>query len=63
MASDDKDDDTCPGCSLPLHEPYIKCGQCPGYNLCASCFSNGYESDCHKNDHSYQIITTKFPIF
>lgn len=63
MAPEEKEEETCPGCSSVLLEPFMQCGVCADYQLCLHCFRTGFESKTHKNDHCYQIITKKFPLF
>ncbi|XP_061427196.1 transcriptional adapter 2-alpha isoform X1 [Lethenteron reissneri] len=54
----------CPGCSSYLVEPYIKCSQCgpPPLLLCLQCFAQGLELRSHRSEHSYEIVTTDFPV-
>uniref|UniRef100_H2YUS2 Transcriptional adapter n=1 Tax=Ciona savignyi TaxID=51511 RepID=H2YUS2_CIOSA len=53
----------CKGCGTDLVEPYVRCAECNDYKTCLECFSRGFESDEHLNNHKYQIITNQFAIF
>ncbi|XP_020706684.1 transcriptional adapter 2-alpha-like isoform X1 [Athalia rosae] len=55
-------DPVCSACKLTLSEPYIRCVECRKTEICSNCFSNGAESNTHKNNHSYVIIKNEFPI-
>ncbi|XP_066465276.1 transcriptional adapter 2-alpha [Eleutherodactylus coqui] len=54
----------CRGCSSYLMEPFIKCAECgpPEFLLCLQCFSRGFEYKKHQSDHSYEIMTSDFPV-
>uniref|UniRef100_A0A670Z4C8 Transcriptional adapter n=1 Tax=Pseudonaja textilis TaxID=8673 RepID=A0A670Z4C8_PSETE len=54
----------CRGCSSYLAEPYIKCAECspPPFLLCLQCFTRGFEYKKHQSDHSYEIMTSNFPV-
>ncbi|CAK8680397.1 transcriptional adapter 2-alpha-like [Clavelina lepadiformis] len=64
MEKSDKVERACPGCSSEIAEPYIKCAECgpEAYRICFSCFTKGFESGSHENNHKYEIITNDFPI-
>uniref|UniRef100_F6VKM8 Transcriptional adapter n=1 Tax=Ciona intestinalis TaxID=7719 RepID=F6VKM8_CIOIN len=53
----------CKGCGVNLVEPYVRCAECENFKMCLECFSRGFESEQHLNNHKYQIITNKFAIF
>uniref|UniRef100_A0AAA9SC15 Transcriptional adapter n=1 Tax=Bos taurus TaxID=9913 RepID=A0AAA9SC15_BOVIN len=54
----------CRGCSSYLMEPYIKCAECgpPPFFLCLQCFTRGFEYKKHQSDHTYEIMTSDFPV-
>uniref|UniRef100_A0A8C0HAX2 Transcriptional adapter n=1 Tax=Chelonoidis abingdonii TaxID=106734 RepID=A0A8C0HAX2_CHEAB len=54
----------CRGCSSYLMEPYIKCAECgpPPFLLCLQCFTRGFEYKKHQSDHTYEIMTSDFPV-
>ncbi|KAI7800634.1 putative transcriptional adapter 2-alpha [Triplophysa rosa] len=58
------DNPPCRGCSSYLVEPYIKCAECgpSPFLLCLQCFTRGYEYKKHQSDHTYEIMTSDFPI-
>ncbi|XP_069082676.1 transcriptional adapter 2-alpha isoform X1 [Pleurodeles waltl] len=62
--SDPFDKPPCKGCSSYLMEPYIKCAECgpPPFLLCLQCFTRGFEYKKHQSDHSYEIMTSDFPV-
>ncbi|CAH2221323.1 transcriptional adapter 2-alpha isoform X2 [Pelobates cultripes] len=65
VAVDDPfDKPPCRGCSSYLMEPYIKCAECgpPEFLLCLQCFSRGFEYKKHQSNHSYEIMTSDFPV-
>eukprot|EP00835_Amoeboradix_gromovi_P002713 NODE_159_length_16647_cov_0.251390.p5 type:complete len:438 gc:universal NODE_159_length_16647_cov_0.251390:8715-10028(+) len=42
----------------------IKCAECQDFDLCVECFSQGVETQLHKNNHDYHICDPlAFPIF
>ncbi|KAF3816706.1 hypothetical protein GH733_014054, partial [Mirounga leonina] len=45
-------------------EPYIKCAECgpPPFFLCLQCFTRGFEYKKHQSDHTYEIMTSDFPV-
>ena len=45
-------------------EPYIKCAECgpPPFFLCLQCFTRGFEYKKHQRDHTYEIMTSDFPV-
>ncbi|XP_055514174.1 transcriptional adapter 2-alpha isoform X4 [Leucoraja erinacea] len=64
FVSDPFDQPPCRGCSSYLMEPYIKCADCgpPPLLICLQCFTRGFEYKKHQSDHSYEIMTSDFPI-
>ncbi|XP_048468582.1 transcriptional adapter 2-alpha isoform X1 [Stegostoma tigrinum] len=64
FGSDPFDQPPCRGCSSYLMEPYIKCADCgpPPLLICLQCFTRGFEYKKHESDHSYEIMTSDFPI-
>uniref|UniRef100_A0A8C5MBJ9 Transcriptional adapter n=2 Tax=Leptobrachium leishanense TaxID=445787 RepID=A0A8C5MBJ9_9ANUR len=62
--SDPFDKPPCRGCSSYLMEPYIKCAECgpPAFLLCLQCFTRGFEYKKHQSNHSYEIMTSDFPV-
>ncbi|KAF6097518.1 transcriptional adaptor 2A [Phyllostomus discolor] len=64
FSSDPSDKPPCRGCSSYLMEPYIKCAECgpPPFFLCLQCFTRGFEYKKHQNDHTYEIMTSDFPV-
>ncbi|XP_013387803.1 transcriptional adapter 2-alpha [Lingula anatina] len=52
----------CPGCTITLQEPYIRCAECP-VQTCLHCFARGLEVDRHKSDHNYIVIKHDFSLF
>ncbi|KAG8451330.1 hypothetical protein GDO86_003515 [Hymenochirus boettgeri] len=64
FGNDPFDKPPCKGCSSYLMEPYIKCAECgpPAFLLCLQCFSRGFEYKKHQSDHSYEIMTSNFPV-
>ncbi|KAM3854721.1 transcriptional adapter 2-alpha isoform 2-T2 [Vipera latastei] len=64
FSNDPFDKPPCRGCSSHLAEPYIKCAECgpPPFLLCLQCFTRGFEYKKHQNDHSYEIMTSNFPV-
>uniref|UniRef100_A0A8C3Y3C5 Transcriptional adapter n=1 Tax=Catharus ustulatus TaxID=91951 RepID=A0A8C3Y3C5_CATUS len=54
----------CRGCSSYLTEPYVKCAECgpPPFLLCLQCFTRGFEYKKHQSDHTYEIMTSDFPV-
>ncbi|XP_042194787.1 transcriptional adapter 2-alpha isoform X1 [Callorhinchus milii] len=64
FGSDPFDKPPCRGCSSYLMEPYIKCADCgpPPLLICLQCFTRGFEYKKHQSDHSYEIMTSDFPI-
>ncbi|XP_063152828.1 transcriptional adapter 2-alpha isoform X4 [Candoia aspera] len=64
FSSDPFDKPPCRGCSSYLAEPYIKCAECgpPPFLLCLQCFTRGFEYKKHQSDHSYEIMTSNFPV-
>ncbi|GAB1296594.1 Transcriptional adapter 2-alpha [Apodemus speciosus] len=61
---DPSDKPPCRGCSSYLMEPYIKCAECgpPPFFLCLQCFTRGFEYKKHQSDHTYEIMTSDFPV-
>ena len=51
----------CAGCSTKLVETYIKCAECID-RLCLPCFGNGFKSDSHSSNHSYEVVMSYFDI-
>ena len=49
----------CAGCSTKLVDTYIKCAECIG-RLCLPCFGNGFESNSHSSNHSYEVVVSHF---
>uniref|UniRef100_A0A8C6Y8P7 Transcriptional adapter n=1 Tax=Naja naja TaxID=35670 RepID=A0A8C6Y8P7_NAJNA len=64
FSGDPFDKPPCRGCSSYLAEPYIKCAECspPPFLLCLQCFTRGFEYKKHQSDHSYEIMTSNFPV-
>ncbi|KAK2506103.1 hypothetical protein MC885_000867, partial [Smutsia gigantea] len=64
VLDDPSDKPPCRGCSSYLMEPYIKCAECgpPPFFLCLQCFTRGFEYKKHQSDHSYEIMTSDFPV-
>uniref|UniRef100_A0A8C7E5R8 Transcriptional adapter n=1 Tax=Naja naja TaxID=35670 RepID=A0A8C7E5R8_NAJNA len=64
VGGDPFDKPPCRGCSSYLAEPYIKCAECspPPFLLCLQCFTRGFEYKKHQSDHSYEIMTSNFPV-
>ncbi|XP_066219319.1 transcriptional adapter 2-alpha isoform X1 [Saccopteryx leptura] len=64
FSSDPSDKPPCRGCSSYLMEPYIKCAECgpPPFFLCLQCFTRGFEYKKHESDHTYEIMTSDFPV-
>ncbi|XP_025029323.1 transcriptional adapter 2-alpha isoform X4 [Python bivittatus] len=64
FSNDPFDKPPCRGCSSYLAEPYIKCAECgpPPFLLCLQCFTRGFEYKKHQSDHSYEIMTSNFPV-
>uniref|UniRef100_A0A8C5M5L4 Transcriptional adapter n=1 Tax=Leptobrachium leishanense TaxID=445787 RepID=A0A8C5M5L4_9ANUR len=64
LGSDPFDKPPCRGCSSYLMEPYIKCAECgpPAFLLCLQCFTRGFEYKKHQSNHSYEIMTSDFPV-
>ncbi|KAM7068964.1 transcriptional adapter 2-alpha isoform 2-T3 [Molossus nigricans] len=64
FSSDPSDKPPCRGCSSYLMEPYIKCAECgpPPFLLCLQCFTRGFEYKKHQSDHTYEIMTSDFPV-
>ncbi|XP_027806122.1 transcriptional adapter 2-alpha isoform X2 [Marmota flaviventris] len=64
FSSDPSDKPPCRGCSSYLMEPYIKCAECgpPPFFLCLQCFTRGFEYKKHQSDHTYEIMTSDFPV-
>ncbi|XP_011377708.1 transcriptional adapter 2-alpha isoform X2 [Pteropus alecto] len=64
FSSDPSDKPPCRGCSSYLMEPYIKCAECgpPPFFLCLQCFTRGFEFKKHQSDHTYEIMTSDFPV-
>lgn len=62
---DDKENKLlCPGCSVELKEPYIRCAECPqAIKICLKCFGQGFEFASHQNNHSYSVVRDDFPLF
>uniref|UniRef100_A0A2K5PC04 Transcriptional adaptor 2A n=1 Tax=Cebus imitator TaxID=2715852 RepID=A0A2K5PC04_CEBIM len=62
--NDPSDKPPCRGCSSYLMEPYIKCAECgpPPFFLCLQCFTRGFEYKKHQSDHTYEIMTSDFPV-
>ncbi|SCU94391.1 LADA_0G08262g1_1 [Lachancea dasiensis] len=54
----------CDICSTDCtHRVRISCAECPEYDLCVPCFSQGSYSGEHRPDHKYRIIeTNSYPI-
>lgn len=59
---DDKENKLlCPGCSVELKEPYIRCAECPQpIKICLKCFGQGFEFASHQNNHSYSVVVSFF---
>lgn len=53
----------CLICFEALTEPYVRCGECDGVDMCTACFAKGGESGEHSNNHSYKIIRDDFYLF
>lgn len=55
----------CDACQKDITSVFrVRCGECPDFDLCVSCFVNGVETGSHRNDHSYiPIGRNDFPIF
>nr|XP_028572434.1 transcriptional adapter 2-alpha-like isoform X1 [Podarcis muralis] len=64
FTDDPFDKPPCRGCSSYLAEPYIKCAECgpPPFLLCLQCFTIGFEYKKHQSDHTYEIVTSNFPV-
>nr|XP_023420761.1 transcriptional adapter 2-alpha isoform X3 [Cavia porcellus] len=64
LPDDPSDKPPCRGCSSYLMEPYIKCAECgpPPFFLCLQCFTRGFEYKKHQSDHTYEIMTSDFPV-
>ncbi|KAM4795810.1 transcriptional adapter 2-alpha [Rhinophrynus dorsalis] len=64
FCNDPFDKPSCRGCSTYLLEPYIKCAACgpPVFLFCLQCFARGSEYKKHQSDHSYEIMTSDFPV-
>uniref|UniRef100_A0A8I6ABC7 Transcriptional adapter n=1 Tax=Rattus norvegicus TaxID=10116 RepID=A0A8I6ABC7_RAT len=64
QVDDPSDKPPCRGCSSYLMEPYIKCAECgpPPFFLCLQCFTRGFEYKKHQSDHTYEIMTSDFPV-
>ncbi|XP_043818648.1 transcriptional adapter 2-alpha isoform X1 [Dromiciops gliroides] len=64
FSNDPSDKPPCRGCSSYLMEPYIKCAECgpPPFLLCLQCFTRGFEYKKHQSDHTYEIMTSDFPV-
>ncbi|XP_062966590.1 transcriptional adapter 2-alpha isoform X3 [Cynocephalus volans] len=64
FSNDPSDNPPCRGCSSYLMEPYIKCAECgpPPFLLCLQCFTRGFEYKKHQSDHTYEIMTSDFPV-
>ncbi|XP_056672414.1 transcriptional adapter 2-alpha isoform X4 [Monodelphis domestica] len=64
FSNDPFDKPPCRGCSSYLMEPYIKCAECgpPPFLLCLQCFTRGFEYKKHQSDHTYEIMTSDFPV-
>uniref|UniRef100_A0A2I3S9J5 Transcriptional adapter n=1 Tax=Pan troglodytes TaxID=9598 RepID=A0A2I3S9J5_PANTR len=64
LQNDPSDKPPCRGCSSYLMEPYIKCAECgpPPFFLCLQCFTRGFEYKKHQSDHTYEIMTSDFPV-
>ncbi|XP_012868895.1 PREDICTED: transcriptional adapter 2-alpha isoform X4 [Dipodomys ordii] len=64
ITDDPSDKPPCRGCSSYLMEPYIKCAECgpPPFFLCLQCFTRGFEYKKHQSDHTYEIMTSDFPV-
>uniref|UniRef100_A0A803VJL8 Transcriptional adapter n=1 Tax=Ficedula albicollis TaxID=59894 RepID=A0A803VJL8_FICAL len=64
FSSDPFDKPPCRGCSSYLTEPYVKCAECgpPPFLLCLQCFTRGFEYKKHQSDHTYEIMTSDFPV-
>ncbi|XP_015282250.1 PREDICTED: transcriptional adapter 2-alpha isoform X2 [Gekko japonicus] len=64
FSNDPFDKPPCRGCSSYLAEPYIKCAECgpPPFLLCLQCFTRGFEYKKHRSDHTYEIMTSNFPV-
>ncbi|XP_008009361.2 transcriptional adapter 2-alpha isoform X2 [Chlorocebus sabaeus] len=64
FSNDPSDKPPCRGCSSYLMEPYIKCAECgpPPFFLCLQCFTRGFEYKKHQSDHTYEIMTSDFPV-
>ncbi|KAJ1988730.1 Transcriptional adapter ada2 [Dimargaris cristalligena] len=56
---------TCDYCQSNLSGTVrIRCAECPDFDTCVTCFSQGIELGPHKNNHKYQVVTPNFfPIF
>ena len=47
---------TCDGCGInPMRGLRFKCGQCPDYDLCRTCYR--HRSDIHSADHSFRWVS------
>ncbi|XP_053130793.1 transcriptional adapter 2-alpha isoform X3 [Hemicordylus capensis] len=64
FTDDPFDKPPCRGCSSYLAEPYVKCAECgpPPFLLCLQCFTRGFEYKKHQSDHTYEIMTSNFPV-
>ncbi|XP_075024474.1 transcriptional adapter 2-alpha isoform X2 [Calonectris borealis] len=64
FSNDPFDKPPCRGCSSYLTEPYVKCAECgpPPFLLCLQCFTRGFEYKKHQSDHTYEIMTSDFPV-
>ncbi|KAK2525356.1 Tada2a [Columba livia] len=64
FTDDPFDKPPCRGCSSYLTEPYVKCAECgpPPFLLCLQCFTRGFEYKKHQSDHTYEIMTSDFPV-
>uniref|UniRef100_A0A8B9GE24 Transcriptional adapter n=1 Tax=Amazona collaria TaxID=241587 RepID=A0A8B9GE24_9PSIT len=64
FGNDPFDKPPCRGCSSYLTEPYVKCAECgpPPFLLCLQCFTRGFEYKKHQSDHTYEIMTSDFPV-
>lgn len=52
--------DVCVGCTAPLQIPHIQCTVCTENPvlICLRCFSKGFESETHHNNHCYTVVVS-----
>jgi transcriptional adapter 2-alpha len=53
----------CDYCDVDISANFsIKCAICNNYDLCVKCFSQGKETQEHKNSHPYRIVDRSRPL-